>query len=97
MKNNFDKSLRNSVPTEEKELILKHARFGRLVTKLFVVVVYYVEIITFLAPLIIGRDSDPARNNRYPLCAWYYWDQNSYLFYVIAYIIQVCTLGYLYF
>lgn len=89
MKNNFDNSLEN---LEEKEILLKHARFGRLVTKIFLFSIYYIEIIMVIIPMVLGRHSDPARLNRYPLCAWYYWDQDSNIFYVFAYILQVCTL-----
>lgn len=90
MRNNFDNSLRDSA--SEKEIILKHARFGRLVTIIFLFFIYYFEIFMFLAPIIIGRDSDPARSKRYPLCASYYWDRNSDFVYTVAYIVQVCTV-----
>lgn len=91
MKKNFDNSLCDLASEEEKEIILEHARFGRLVTKIFLFCVYYFEIIMFLVPIIIGRDSDPARKKRYPFCAWFYWDQDSDFFYGIAYIVQVRT------
>ncbi|XP_051164642.1 odorant receptor 49a-like [Leptopilina boulardi] len=89
MKYNFDHSLCETASDEEKEIILRHARFGRLVTKCFLICVYYFEIMMFCVPLIFGADSDPARKKRYPICAWYYWDQNSDFFYAIAYLLQI--------
>lgn len=90
MKNNFDNSLRDSASNEEKEIVLKHARFGKHVTITFLFSIYYFEIFMFSAPIIIGRDNDPVRVKQYPLCASYYWDQNSDIMYAIAYTVQVC-------
>lgn len=89
MKDNFDNYSSDTSSEQEKYIIFKHARFGKLVTKVFLVCVYYFEFIMFCVPIIIGRNSDPARSNRYPLCAWYYWDQDSDFFYFIGYFIQV--------
>ncbi|XP_051164632.1 odorant receptor 22a-like isoform X2 [Leptopilina boulardi] len=89
MKHNFDNSLCHTASDEEKEVMLKYARFGRLVTKIFLFCIYYFEIMIFCMPLIFGADSDPVRKKRYPIRAWYYWDQNSDFFYVIAYLNQV--------
>lgn len=88
LKNDFNDSLCNSAPVEEKEIILQYARFGRLITKIFVCCVYCFHIIMVLAP-IFAPVNDPVRAKRYPLCAWYYWDQNSDVVYVLAYFFQV--------
>lgn len=91
MKDNFNNSLHHAASEEEREIILQHARFGRLVTKIFVICVYYIEIIMVVSPIFLGRNSDPVRKDRYPLCAWYYWDQESGIIYAITYVAQVGT------
>ena len=43
----------------------------------------------FVIPIIYGPNSDPSRNKRYPFCAWYYYDQQSDVAYVLFYLSQV--------
>lgn len=91
MKHNWDISVSSKTSEDQKYILYHHAGFALIITKGFIVSVYFFIILMFFLPFIYGIGSDPARNKRYPFSSWYYWDQNSDVIYAIAYLIQVLS------